>query len=212
MTTHSSILAWRIPWTEELSNSQAWEKDICKVTEGKISRGQWETSNAWRMSTAKERKPKIKEAEETTLFTYSFWHEITEMIEKWYYLKSYTAFWFHWLKNKYRMSCWWWMIQFNDPGYNQMPSVFRGFLHISIGKESVSNAGDPGLIPGLGRSAGEGIGYPFQYTWASLVAQLGKNLPAMRDTWVWSLGWKDPLEKGKATHSSILAWRIPWTV
>ena len=64
------------------------------------------------------------------------------------------------------------MIQFNDPGYNQMPSVFRGFLHISIGKESVSNAGDPGLIPGLGRSAGEGIRYPLQYSWGSLVAQL----------------------------------------
>ena len=48
--------------------------------------------------------------------------------------------------------------------------------------------------------------------WASLVAQLVKNLPAMRETWVHSLGWEDPLEKGKATHSSILAWRIPWTV
>ena len=47
---------------------------------------------------------------------------------------------------------------------------------------------------------------------ASLVAHLVKNLPAMRETWVWSLGWEDPLEKGKATHSSILAWRIPWTV
>ena len=47
---------------------------------------------------------------------------------------------------------------------------------------------------------------------ASLVAQLVKNLPAMRETWVWSLGWENPLEKGKATHSSILAWRIPWTV
>ena len=47
---------------------------------------------------------------------------------------------------------------------------------------------------------------------ASLVAQLVKNLPAMRETWVCSLGWEDPLEKGKATHSSILAWRIPWTV
>ena len=46
---------------------------------------------------------------------------------------------------------------------------------------------------------------------ASLVAQLVKNLPAMRKTWVWSLGWEDPLEKGKAAHSSILAWRIPWT-
>ena len=47
---------------------------------------------------------------------------------------------------------------------------------------------------------------------ASLVAQLVKNPPAMQETWVWSLGWEDPLEKGKATHSSVLAWRIPWTV
>ena len=47
---------------------------------------------------------------------------------------------------------------------------------------------------------------------ASVVAQLVKNLPAMQETWVWSLGWEDPLEKGKATHSSVLAWRIPWTV
>ena len=51
------------------------------------------------------------------------------------------------------------------------------------------------------RSAREGIGYPLQYSWASLVAQLVKNLPAMWETWVWSLGWVDPLEKGKATHS-----------
>ena len=82
----------------------------------------------------------------------------------------------------------------------------------SIGKESTCNAGYPSLIPGSERSAGEGIGYPPQYFWASLVAQLVKNLPAMRKTWVRSLGWEDPLEKGKATHSSILAWRIPWTV
>jgi len=61
----------------------------------------------------------------------------------------------------------------------------------------------------LGRSSGEGTGYPLQYSWASLVAQLIKNPPAMRETWVQSLGWEDPLEKGKATHSSILAWRIP---
>ena len=65
------------------------------------------------------------------------------------------------------------------------------------------------MIPGLGRSAGEGIGYPLQYSWASLVAQLVKNLPARRETWVQTLGWEDPLDKGKATHSSILAWRIP---
>ena len=70
----------------------------------------------------------------------------------------------------------------------------------------------PGSIPGWGRSAGEGIGYPLQYSWASLVVQVVKNLPATRETWVRSLGWEDPLEKGKATHSSIVAWRIPWTV
>ena len=59
--------------------------------------------------------------------------------------------------------------------------------------------------------AGEGTGYPLQYSWASLVAQLVKNPPAMQETWVQSLGWEDPLETGKATHySSILAWRIPW--
>ena len=57
-----------------------------------------------------------------------------------------------------------------------------------------------------------GIGYPLQYSWASLVAQLVKNLPAVQETWVQSLGWEDPLEKGQATHSSIPAWRIPWTV
>ena len=84
----------------------------------------------------------------------------------------------------------------------------RVFPHSSVGKESAWNAGDPDLIPGSGRSVGEGIGYPLQYSWASLVAQLVKNLPAMRETWFRSLGWENPLEKGKATHFSILAWRI----
>ena len=79
-------------------------------------------------------------------------------------------------------------------------------------KESAFNAGDPSSIPGPGRSTGEGIGYPLQYSWPSLVAQLVKNPPAMWETWLRSLGWEDPLEKGKVTHSSILAWRIPWTV
>ena len=72
----------------------------------------------------------------------------------------------------------------------------HGFPNSSVGKESTCNAGDPGLIPGLGRSLGEGIGYPLQYSWASVVAQLVKNLPAMWETWVGSLGWEDPLEKG----------------
>ena len=68
------------------------------------------------------------------------------------------------------------------------------------------------MIPGSGRFAGEGIGYPLQYSLASLVAQLVKNPPAMWETWVQPRDWEDPLEKGKATHSSILAWRIPRTV
>ena len=88
------------------------------------------------------------------------------------------------------------------------------FMDVCIcpsGKESACNAGDPSLIPGLGRSPGEGIGYPLQYSWASLVAQTLKNLSAIEGTWVRSLSWKDPLEEGMAAHSSILAVRIPWT-
>ena len=68
------------------------------------------------------------------------------------------------------------------------------------------------MIPGSGRSAEEGIGYPLQYSWASLVAQLVMNLPAMQEIWVQSLGWEDPLAKAKGTQSSILPWRIPWAV
>ena len=68
------------------------------------------------------------------------------------------------------------------------------------------------MIPRSERSAGEGIGCPLQYSWASLVAQLVKNPAAVWETWVQFPGWEDPLEKGKATHSSILAWRISWTV
>ena len=90
--------------------------------------------------------------------------------------------------------------------------VRGGFPDSSVSRASVCNAGNPGSIPGSGRSPGEGIGYLLQYSWASLVAQLVKNLPAMWETWVRSLGWEDPLEKGQATHSSILAWRVPWTV
>ena len=85
------------------------------------------------------------------------------------------------------------------------PKRFRWwFPDGSDGKESACNVGDLGSIPGSGRSSGEGIGYPLQYSWASLVAQLVKNPPAMWKTWVRSLGWEDPLEKGKATSSSIL--------
>ena len=85
----------------------------------------------------------------------------------------------------------------------------RGFPGSSGSKASACNAGEPSLIPGSERSPGEGKDYPLQYSWAFLVAQMVENLPAMQETWVQILGLKDPLEKGIATHSSILAWRIP---
>ena len=89
---------------------------------------------------------------------------------------------------------------------------FCCFPGSSAGKESTCSAGDPSLIPGSGRSPGERTGYPLQHSWASPMAQLVKNPPAMRKTWVWSLGWEDSLEKGRGVHAGILAWRNPWTV
>ena len=96
--------------------------------------------------------------------------------------------------------------------YTPFKFVAVCFPHSSVGQESACNAGDPGSIPGTGRSAGEGIGYPLQYSWASILAQLVKNPPVMQGTLVHSLGWKDPLEKGKATYSSILSWGILSTI
>ena len=65
------------------------------------------------------------------------------------------------------------------------------------------------MIPGSGRSLGEGIDYSLQYSCASLVARTVKKSPAMWEIWVQSQGWEDPLDEGMATHSSLLAWRIP---
>ena len=95
---------------------------------------------------------------------------------------------------------------------NRQHARAQGFPGSSAGKESACNAGDSGLISGLGRSPGEWISYTLQYSWTSLEAQLVKNPLTMWETWVRSLGWEDPLEKGKATHSSILAWKLAWTV
>ena len=99
------------------------------------------------------------------------------------------------------------LLEKNKPiSTKKTPEDFPGS---SAGKECACNAGDPNLIPGSGRSPGEGIGYLLQYSWTSPVTQTVKNLPAMQETWVQSLHWEDPLEKRKATHSNILAWRIP---
>ena len=73
----------------------------------------------------------------------------------------------------------------------QMTPSFPGS---SAGKESTCNVGDTGSIPGSGRSPREGLGYPLQYSQVFLVVQMVKNLPAMQETWVQSLGWEDPLE------------------
>ena len=83
--------------------------------------------------------------------------------------------------------------------------VHVGFPGSSAGKESACNARDPGSIPGCGRSPGEGIGYTLQYSWASLVAQMVKNLSAKQETWVQPLVWEYPQEEGMATHCNILA-------
>ena len=91
------------------------------------------------------------------------------------------------------------------------PVKILGFSGNSAGKESICNAGDPGLIPGSGRSAGERIGYPFQYSWASLVVQKVTNHPAMWKTWVRSLCWEDPLEEGMTTPPVFLPGESPWT-
>ena len=88
-------------------------------------------------------------------------------------------------------------------------SLLMCFPNSSVGKETNCNAEDPSSITRSGRSAGEEIGYPLQYSWASFVAQLVENLVTMQETWVLSLGWEDPLDKGKANHSRILSWRIP---
>ena len=104
--------------------------------------------------------------------------------------------WFIWSRdfNVFNVSC------------QEKIGLFYTFTCSSAGKESTCNAGDSSSIPR------EGIGYPLQYSWVSLVAQTVKNLLAMWETWVRCLGQEDPLEKGKATHSCILTWRIPWNL
>ena len=92
-----------------------------------------------------------------------------------------------------------WGFSLNSSIVCGLGALFWGFPDSSVGKESAYNAGDSSLIPRLGRSPGEAICYPLQYSWASLVAQLVKNLPAMPETWVGSLGWEDPLEKEMET-------------
>ena len=98
--------------------------------------------------------------------------------------------------------------------YRWPKGIWKDGQHCELGKCKskllLCNAGDPSSIPGSERTTGKGTGYPLQYSRAALVAQLVKNLPAMRETWVQSRGWEDPLVKGMSTCFSILAWRIPW--
>ena len=117
-------------------------------------------------------------------------------------------------KSKNIKDCWqapeamretWDAFSFTDYRRKQLWSpVLWEFPDSSVGKESACNAGDPSLIPWFGRFTEQGLGCPLQYSWASPVAQLVKNPPVIQETRVQSLGWEDPLEKGKATHSSVL--------
>ena len=99
-----------------------------------------------------------------------------------------------------------WIKQLHLALISHIQSLTRpcSFLLAAVCQFSLFSLSAPSRIP-------EGK-LPYTYYTASLLAQLVKNPPAMREAWVWCLGWKDPLEKGKVTHSSILAWRIPWTV
>ena len=86
-----------------------------------------------------------------------------------------------------------------------------GFLITQLVKNPPVVQKTPVRFLGREDSPGEGIGYPLQYSWVFLVTQVVKNLPAMQETWVQSLDWEESLEKGTATHSSILAWICsPW--
>ena len=101
------------------------------------------------------------------------------------------------------------LLRYGDYGWQNTLVFELGFPGSSADKESACDAGDPGSIPESGRSPGEGIGYPLQYSWASLVAQMVKNRSAVWKTRVRLLGWEDPLEEGMAHCSRVLAWRIP---
>ena len=116
-------------------------------------------------------------------------------------------------------------LQYNEEERHTKPSIiilYETYTMVELGspggsdsRKSACNAGDLGLIPGSGSSPGEGIGYPLQYSLASLVAQTVKNPPAMQETRARFLGQEVPLERGMATYSisnlSSLAWRIPQT-
>ena len=90
----------------------------------------------------------------------------------------------------------------------------KGFPHSSAGKESTCSAGDPSSIPGSGRSPGEGTGYPLQYSWASLVAQLVKNLQCGRpgfDPWFWKIPWRrEQLPTPVFWPGEFYGWYSPW--
>ena len=104
------------------------------------------------------------------------------------------------------------MYQVNDLIFTTQIGLSEGFLGSSAGKRICFQCRNPGSTPGSGRSPGDGIGYPLQYSWASLVAQLVKNPPAIRETWVRSLGWEDPLEERAWLPTPVLLpVETPWT-
>ena len=198
IATHSSIFAWRTPQTVR-KDKKTWQ--------WKMNPPGWKVSN---MLLGKSRGQlqivleRMKWLGQSRSWLWCWYLAVSDGESKvWCY------------KEQYCIGTW------NVGSVNQgklevvkqeMARLNKGFPDSSVGKESTCNAGDPSSIPVLGRSAEEGIGYPLHYSWASFVAQLVKNLPAMWETMFYPWVGKIPWRREKATHSSILAWRIPWTV
>ena len=120
-------------------------------------------------------------------------------------LLIYTLTWLLWRDNKHMQPVNW----ITHSPDRTVIGAWVDFPGSSAGEESTGNAGDPGSIPGSGRSPGEGIRYPTPAFMSFPGGSAVKHLSTIWETWVWSLGWEDPLEEGMASHSSILAWRIP---
>ena len=157
MTTHSSILAWEIPWTEELGGLQSMGHK--RAT---LFKTEWPNNIPKYIELVYFDLRQLSRTSQTMFFVFVF------VFKLWAY------------KTPYKEQ----IFKTTHTG------TYQGFPDSSVGKESACNAGDPSSIPGSGRSAGEGIGYPLWYSWVSLVLQLVKNPPAMWETCFGKIPWR----------------------
>ena len=173
MATHSSILAWEIPWTEKPGGLQSMGSQRVRCD--------WATERTQSKDTQLDHKGKDRQ--------FGGMHAWASL------------FFLPFMRGHKDLTV------FPCPPLPHPPTT-----HWPPAKEMQSRACNISAQESPLRDFMPKVDLVSSQRWASLVAQLVKNLPTMRETWVRSLGWEDPLEKGKATHSSILAWRIPWTI